>query len=292
MRAAALAAAVALTVVPAASSAQSGVVRRIFVRAVNGGGSVLTNLEPQHLEVREDGRRREVTGIVPATGPMRVALVVDSSGAVGPIFNTIRAGLRAFLEALPGTHEIALLSTGGQLRVRQPPTTDRQQLRAAADLFAPDGGANAFLDSLTETNSRFLTLPAGTWPVMVILTTDSGETRWEPNIDRFNRFVHDFAGRGGTAHAIVMHGRAAGITTDFAMNVVENTGGYYESMSIANVLPAKMRELAEYIGANHRALAGWLEVEYRSETNAEAARIAVGLAEEGVQLQMATRRPF
>ena len=47
---------------------------------------------------------------------------------------------------------------------------------------------------------------------------------------------------------------AGGITTEFVMNVVENSGGFYESMAIANVLPDKMKMLAEHIDANYKAM--------------------------------------
>jgi hypothetical protein len=127
--------------------------------------------------------------------------------------------------------------------------------------------------------------------VFVILTTDNGDTRFEHNIDRFNRFVTDFRARGGTGHAIVIHGRA-GVNTDFAMNLVENTGGFYESMTIANVLPDKMRALAAHIAANHQAMANWYELEFDGDGSAAAARIQVGIARENVSLQMSIRRPF
>jgi hypothetical protein len=284
--------AAAVLVLACATATAQPTTRRIFVSGTSGSGSPVLDLQPSDLEIRENGVRREVLRVAPGSGPMRIALLVDSSGAVAPLLNNIRAGLRAFLDTLAGDHEIVFLSTGGQLRIRQPPTRDRDKLRAAAALFASDGGANAFLDSLTETYSRFLSTPLGVWPVLVMLTTDSGETWGEPNIDRFNRFVNGFAARAGTAHAIVVHGRSAGITTDFAMNVVENTGGYYESMSIANVLPDKMRALAAHIDANHRAVANWFEVEYEGGAEAASTRIGVGTTREGVRLQMSTRRPF
>src|SRR5262245_12163977 len=87
--------------------------------------------------------------------PLRIILLVDSSSMVSSMLPQFRAGLHAFLEQLPGEVEIALISTGGQLRVRVPPTTDRNRLHQAADAFAPDGGANALLDSLLEADRRF-----------------------------------------------------------------------------------------------------------------------------------------
>ena len=132
----------------------------------------------------------------------------------------------------------------------------------------------------------------GQWPVFVIVTTDQGATRWEPNYDRFNRFVTDFVSRGGTAHAIVIHGKAGGITTEFVMNVVENSGGYYESMAIANVLPDKMKMVAEHMDANYKAMSNWYEVEFVGDGRVQAPRVQVGTKRSGVTLKLSTRRPF
>ena len=123
-------------------------------------------------------------------------------------------------------------------------------------------------------------------------SSDSGPTQWEPNHDRFNRFVNDFLLRGGTAHAIVMYGHADGITRNFVMNAVKNSGGYYESMAIANVLPDKLKALAEHIDANCKAMSDWYELEYASDDRAQSAQIQVGTRREGVLLQMSINRPF
>src|SRR6478735_1248760 len=85
-----------------------------------------------------------------AADPIRVVLLVDSSTNMSTMITNFRAGLTAFLEAIPDDVEVALISTGGQLRVRVPPTTDRQRLLEAAGRFASDGGANSLLDTLLE----------------------------------------------------------------------------------------------------------------------------------------------
>jgi hypothetical protein len=244
------------------------------------------------LEVLEDGISREILRVTRANAPMRLVLLVDTSSAIAPLLNNMRAGLRTFLDELPGEHEIGFISTGGQIRVRQAPTTDRDKLRTAVGLLASDGGANSLIETMIEADRRFLNGKPGQWPVFVILTTDNNATRWEPNYDRFNRFVSGLIARGGTAHAIVMHGRAGGITTEFVMNVVENSGGYYESMAIANVLPDKMKMLAAHIDANYKAMANWYELEFVGDSRSLAPRVQVGVSRQGVNIQMSTRRPF
>jgi hypothetical protein len=282
---------VALALCAGPLSAQR-VQRRVYVTATDGSGTPIVNLGVGEFELVENGTPREVVRATRFGGPLRIALVVDSSGAVAPLLNSLRAGLTTFLDELPGEHEITFISTGGQIRIRQPVTTDRNKLKTAVGMFASDGGANSVVETMMEVDQRFLKGAPGQWPVLVIVTTDQGATRSEPNYDRFNRFVSGFVARGGTAHAIVLHDKAGGITTEFVMNVVENTGGFYESMAIANVLPDKMKMLAEHIDANYKAMTNWYELEFAGDSRIQAPRVQVGTTREGVSLQMSTRRPF
>lgn len=282
----------ALALCAGASLSAQRVQRRVFVTAADGSGTPILDLTTGEFELLENGVSREILRATRVGGPMRIALVVDSSGAVAPLLNNLRAGLTTFLDELPGEHEITFISTGGQIRIRQPITTDRQKLKTAVGLFASDGGANSLIETMMEVDRRFLNAGPGQWPVFVIVTTDQGATRWEPNYDRFNRFVTDFVSRGGTAHAIVIHGKAGGITTEFVMNVVENSGGYYESMAIANVLPDKMKMVAEHMDANYKAMSNWYEVEFVGDGRVQAPRVQVGTKRAGVTLKLSTRRPF
>jgi hypothetical protein len=267
--------------------------RRVYVAATDGSGAPVLNLSAGDFQVLENNVPREVLRATRGTGQMRIALVVDSSGTMAPLLNSLRAGLTTFLEKLPGEHEFTLISTGGQLRIRQPVTTDRQKLQKAIGLFASDGGGNSLIETMIEVDQRFLN-GAGQWPVFVIVTTDDGMIRQEPNYNRFNAFVKGFVERGGTAHAIVMHGRTSSqrITSDFVMNLVKNTGGFYETMAIVNVLPDKMTMLAEHIDANFKAMSNWYEIEFIGDGRAQAPRVQVGSVREGVAVQMSLRRPF
>ena len=186
----------------------------------------------------------------PAIGPLRIVLLVDSSGAVATMLNSFRAGLAAFLDALPGDPEITFITTGGQLRIRVPPTHDRERLKKAAAGFASDGGANAFVDSLLESDQRFLKKAPELRPVLVMITTDNNESRGEPRIDDYNKFMNDFMRRNGRAHGVVIHGVNQGVTTDIVMNLTTNTGGSYHSLAIANSLPERMKMVAAMVAAD------------------------------------------
>ena len=62
---------------------------------------------------------------------MRIALIVDSSSAIASLLNNLRAGLTTFLNELPGEREMAFIRHGGQMRIRQARTANRQKLKTA-----------------------------------------------------------------------------------------------------------------------------------------------------------------
>ena len=183
-------------------------------------------------------------------GPLRIVMLVDSSGTVSQMLPQFRAAMTAFLDALPGTPEIALITTGGQIRIRVPPTTDRDRLHKAFDSFAADGGGNSFLETMMEADKRFLLNAGERRPVFVIIMTDHTETRGDARIDRYNDWVGNFVRRGGRAHGIVIRGVNSGLTTDVLMNVTSNTGGFYDSLNVANALADRMKVLATMVAAD------------------------------------------
>jgi len=183
-------------------------------------------------------------------GPLRIVMLVDSSGTVAQMLPQFRAGMTAFLDALPGSPEVALITTGGQIRIRVAPTTDREKLHKAINSFAADGGGNSFLDTLLEADRRFLVNAGDRRPVFVIMMTDGTMSRGDARVDQYNDWVGTFIRRGGRAHGIVVRGINSGITTEVLMNLTDNTGGFYDSLAVANALPDRMKVLASMVAAD------------------------------------------
>jgi Mg-chelatase subunit ChlD len=183
--------------------------------------------------------------------PLRIVLLVDSSSEVSAMINPFRAGLKTFLDGLPEGTEVAFITTGGQLRVRMPPTSEMDKLQKAVGGFAPDGGANAFLDTMLEADQRFLKKATDKRHVFVILTTDNGAGRGEPRIDDYNKFLNDFLQRGGLAFGVVVHTGGGGMTatSDIIRNLTSNTNGTYDSINAATAVPDKMKAIAVQLAA-------------------------------------------
>lgn len=284
-------AATLLVMVPLSLPAQR-ITRRVFVSAVDAAGAPVLNLAAADIEVTEDGSPREVTRVARGNAPMRIVLLVDSSTAMGPMLNTFRTALSEFVDTVPAQHEITFISTGGQIRVRTPPSTDRQALRTEIARFATGGGANAFLDTLIESDRRFLKTAPGQWPVVVIVTTDNGDQRREFPLDDYNKFMNDFVVRGGAAHAVIVRGQQVGPVTDLIQNLVENVAGMYVAINTDTTLPERVKAMAERLAADHQKMVNKYEVDFAGDARLVQPIVNVVIKREGVQLAMSPRRPF
>lgn len=291
-RATTVAASALLLLISVSLSAQRTVTRSVWVSALDTGGAPVVNLTREDFQVNENGVNRDVVRVTLGNEPMRIVLMVDSSTPVGPMMNNFRIALNAFIDELPEIEEIAFISSGGQIRVRTPPSTDRVKLRAEVARFASEGGANAFLDTMLEADKRFLKPAAGQWPAFVIVTTDNGEGRREPNIDDYNKFMNDFLSRGGTAHAVIVQGKQSGAVTDMVANLVDNVGGIRHTIVADSNLPARLREIANRLADDHQSMMRRYEVSYAGDPKQVLPVVRVNVSRDGVQLQMSARRPF
>ena len=158
-------------------------------------------------------------------------------------------GNRAILD---GTHTngAALVTTGGQFRMRVAPTSDRQKLLDAAAAFTADGGGNSVIRTMVEADSRLLKSADGRRGVLVVVTTDRGDYPNDNTVDIYNRFMPEFGRRGGRAHAVVIRPSGGGLISAVLENLSTNTGGFRETITIASALPAVMKKLTAFVAAD------------------------------------------
>ena len=186
-----------------------------------------------------------------AKQPQRIVLLVDNGSATQQMVVPMRNGLLAFLEDLPGTPELAFITTGGQMVPRVRPTASRAEIRKAMETFASQGGSNAMIEALSEAYDRFLKPAEDRRPVFVVVATESTSGRdGEMNIDRYNRFAQSFVNRRGRAYAVVVGGMQRGNISDVARHVAESSGGRFERIADPTALTKLLREIAASIGAD------------------------------------------
>lgn len=263
--------------------------RRVFVSVTDTAGAPILDLADADFEVTDGARKREILSSGLAKSPMRIALLVDTSDGTANAINQIRAGLTAFLEAIPADAEVMVVSTGRQVRVRLQPTVDRHKaLDLTKGLFS-DGGATPLRDALLEIDDRFFRKTEDRWPVFVIVTGDSAESSAPANETKFNRWLNDIPARGVSAHAFALKYRGGGVPDLVAQHVVQTAGGRYDFMNTANALPGKLKLLGEQVANDAKEMARWYEVEF--ETNSDGSSpVEVGVARAGVGIRVSYRR--
>ena len=273
-------------------SAQPPIMRSVFIEAAGADNKLLTDLTVADIELTESGVPRKVVRVTPGSTPMRIVMMIDSSGPMLPMITRVRTALRAFVDALPPIHEVAFISSGGQLRVRTPPGRDRERLLAEVASFAPQGGANAFLDTMLEADRRFFKSAPELWPVFVIVTTDNGESYREPDIPAYNAFMTDFRARAGHVHAVILQGKRAGPVSVLITNLTDNVAGTRAVINTDHSLPARMKEIAERLAEDHDKMRGRYEVAFEGDPFNVQPVVAVSLTRDGGRVLMSVRRPF
>jgi hypothetical protein len=96
-----LAAAFAFSAAALAVSAQAeGGSKTIYVTALDPLKKPMSGLDAKSWAVQEDGKDRSIVSSVPATDPLDVVLMIDTSVNAQPTISELRAGLQAFAQAL------------------------------------------------------------------------------------------------------------------------------------------------------------------------------------------------
>ena len=126
--------------------------RTLFVSAVDARGEPAEGLGPTDFIITEDGRRREVLRVSRAAEPMDIAVLVDTSAAAERAIPSLRDGLKAFVGALAGENQIAIVGLADRPTILVDYTSSRTRLEEAAGrIFSMSSSGMTLLDAITET---------------------------------------------------------------------------------------------------------------------------------------------
>ena len=152
------------------ADAQS-VEHQVVVSVVDSDGVPVGDLTASDVVVTEDGARREVLSVRRDTEPKQIALLVDTSQAVGPAARNFQEAALAFVESMVEGNEISIISFGGPPRILVEATDDLAQLRdGVSNIVAYPDSASYLLDAVTETVEGFQRRSTPR-PVIVVLGT-------------------------------------------------------------------------------------------------------------------------
>src|SRR5262245_61223771 len=174
----------------------------------------VTDLRPDGIVVREDGVRREVLRMTPATTPMPIAVIVDNSAAATPNISDLRRGLTAFIKGIDGLGPVALVTVASRPTIVRDYTTDQKELIDSANrLFAEPGSGATLLDAISDV-AKGLARRESERSAIVIVTTE--------NVDfshlHYSEVLESIKASGAAVHAVVLVNPSGSLGTDEARN--------------------------------------------------------------------------
>jgi len=282
------------TVLAASALSAQPKTRRVYMNVVGADGAPVTDLATDDVQVREGGVSQKITRLGLSNHPMRIALLVDTSA--GSLFQLVdlRTALTAFFDAVPAPHEVLLVTTGSQVRVRVQPTSDQKKLKdSAQSLFTDTGGGTGTLlyDALDEVDGRFMKKAVDRLPVFVVVTGDGAETSQRLDERAVDQFTQSLQSRDVPVHAVVLSRGAAQTPASLALHLTGSTRGHSDVIGSSLQLTDKLKALGAAIVENERKMSTWYEVEFVSTSTDAQPLIEVGLAARpGVRTQVAATR--
>lgn len=145
--------AVFLLAQPAAPAAPGTEVRALSVSFLDEQGGEVADLGPADVALSENGVAREITSFKPERRPLSLAVIVDTSAALGSSYrlNVVEA-VAGLIARLPEGTRYALWTSGERPSKLVDFTEDREAAAKALRRVAPQGG-NYMLDALSEASA-------------------------------------------------------------------------------------------------------------------------------------------
>jgi VWFA-related protein len=149
-------AAAILLLAPAVPCGAQSIEREMFVSVLNQADAPVLTLGPQDFIVREDGRVREVLRARRATDVIDIALLVDTSQALGNQVNDVRKAIEAFVARMRPQAQISIIGLADRPTVYTEYTNSQEQLaKGIGRIFAVPGAGAYTLDAVDEVLKGF-----------------------------------------------------------------------------------------------------------------------------------------
>jgi VWFA-related protein len=221
--------------------------RTIYVSVVDKNDAPVTGLAANEFIVREDDTAREVLRVLPATEPMHIALLIDTSQAMEEHMLDVRNALRSFFKQMGGKHDIALIGLGERPTVLLDYTRDAGRLeKAIGSVFSRSGSGTYILDGIVE-SSNGLSRRKATRPHIIVYAARGPEFS-----ERYHQSVIDaLRESGATLHTLALNRSGAAMSTreeqELAKSIADGTrvtGGRRDDLLTPMALSDRLQSLA------------------------------------------------
>ena len=217
----------------------------------------ITGLGVEAFSVQEDGTRREVLRVTPASSPMPIAILVDNSQAARNHITEIRRALTSFVRAVDTLGPISIIGIADRPTVLTEYSTDLKLLDAGiGKVFAMPGSGATLLDAVVEV-SKGLARREEDRVAIVMLTTENIEF----STRHYQEVLEELKKGGAQLHAVILNTPAGTSLSDEARNRASvldrgprESGGTRVDVLASQAFQTKMLELAAILKSQHRVV--------------------------------------
>ncbi|MCX6549813.1 MAG: VWA domain-containing protein [Acidobacteria bacterium] len=248
--------AVCAALAPAALASAQSVERDLFVSVLSRADEPVLSLGPADFLVREDGRTREVLRVRRATDPIDIALLVDTSQALGNQVADVRGGVESFVGRMGSQAHIAIVGLGDRPTILTDYTSDPAKLKKAVGMIFPMPGAGALvLEGIRDTLKGIATRTPERVAIIVVwaggieLSTESDEPLLS-DLERSGVALHALTiGTAAPADAMTQEGRSREIVFDRG---TAKTGGRRQNVLSSMAMTDALNHLAAELLGQYR----------------------------------------
>ena len=254
--------------------------KSIFVAAVDEAGRPVKDLTVNEFLIREDGADREVVGLKPATDPLQISVLGDTTESAEDFIRDIRVALTAFVRQVHATSpdaQISLMEFGQAAMTITPFTTSTADLeKGITRLVAKPRAASVLLEGLIDASNNLSKRPSPRRAIVVLNMEPSNEqSRQEPNK------INESLGKSVAQLWAVslQNGALRNATRDVVLNVLtKNTGGRREFIMNQSALEAVLKSYADVLTSQY-------ELTYKRPDSARSPKqVQVGVMRQGLKL--------
>lgn len=228
----------------------------IYFSAFQGGGDPIRDLNASDVNITEDGKPVEISGLALANADEAIHIVIamDTSGSMrGPKMDGARIAAAQFISGLGKNDLAAIMSFNSQVKTEIGFTNNLADASEKVDsLNALDGAGTCFYDALYEAITLTTTIPIGRRAI-IILTDGVDELPSGKKCSKYHEDdVINLAKSGGSRVPIYTVGLGSKVDSVGLQRIADSTGGQYQFAVNEQKLDGLFRKLLEQLRSEYR----------------------------------------
>jgi hypothetical protein len=230
--------------------------KSIFVSALDASGKPVKDLTTEELRLREDGVDREIVSVKPATQPLQIAFLADSTAAADDLIRDIRVSLSAFVKQVHATSPdapISLMEFGQAAVTIVPFVTDDATLENGINkLVGRPNAASVLLEAIIAASNNLAKRPSPRRAIVSLNIEPSNEqSREDPK--RINEALRT---SGAQLWSVSLQkGALKNPTRDVVLNgLTRNTGGSREFIVGPSAIETVLKRYADALTSQYEVI--------------------------------------